>query len=64
MALQEPRQAGAEIEVTEEMIEAGVAAICQLDLLSDPFADMAEAIFRAMAAVRARPGDLVFEGNN
>ena len=45
------RQAGAEVEITPEMIESGGSVLCEMELA---FADedfWAEKVYRAMAAV-------------
>lgn len=43
--------ASAEIEVTAEMIEAGVDALCY-QLGDDPYAETAELVYRAMETAR------------
>jgi hypothetical protein len=48
----DPRQADAEIEVTEEMVKAGVRAYWDADLRFCEIEDRVEAVYRAMAEIR------------
>jgi hypothetical protein len=48
------RQAGDEIEITEEMIEAGVLVLAGFSPSRDPMEDVCEEIYRAMVRSRRR----------
>jgi len=47
---------GNEIEITSEMIEAGVSALCRYDPEFDSREEGVERIFRVMAMARSKKG--------
>jgi hypothetical protein len=49
-------QAGTEIELTPEMIEAGLSAYLSLDREHDPYERIVTEIFQAMVAARLPKG--------
>lgn len=55
MKTQHDQHAGAEVEVTEQMLEAGVSSYCEHDLRYERLSDVLRHVFEAMRATQRSP---------